>query len=194
MTSVVPIISYENANSQKLDILKDNEGKTGIYRWTNILSKKSYVDSAINLFLRFKNYYNISYLEKEVCKNNSLIYKALLKYRYSKFKLDIIEYCPSSILIKREQYYIDILKPEYNILNIAGSLLGFKHSKVSTKFMSAIKLGHKRTEETKLKILIGSKQAQYVSVINNYTLEKKEFLSIRKAAIYIYRYASFLFS
>ena len=96
-------------------------------------------------------------MEKEICNNNSLIYKAILKYGYSKFKLDILEYCLSSILIKREQYYLDNLKLEYNIFNIAGSLLGFKHSKVSTEFMSAIKLGHKRTEETILKILIGSK-------------------------------------
>ena len=28
----------------------------------------------------------------------------------------------------REQYYLDCLKPEYNILKIAGSSLGFKHS------------------------------------------------------------------
>lgn len=31
-------------------------------------------------------------------------------------------------LIKREQHYIDLLKPKYNILKIAGSRLGAKHS------------------------------------------------------------------
>jgi NUMOD1 domain len=31
-------------------------------------------------------------------------------------------------LIKREQYYLDILKCEYNILKIAGSRLGSKYS------------------------------------------------------------------
>lgn len=53
--------------------------------------------------------------------------KALLKYGYSNFQLDILEYCEGSNLIEREQYYLDLLKPEYNILLIAGSSLGFKH-------------------------------------------------------------------
>jgi len=33
-------------------------------------------------------------------------------------------------LIEREQYYIDLLNPEYNILKIAGSRLGVKHTLV----------------------------------------------------------------
>ena len=46
--------------------------------------------------------------------------RALLKYGYSKFKLEILEYCKISNLIEREQYYLDNLKPEYNILLKAG--------------------------------------------------------------------------
>ena len=56
------------------------------------------------------------------------IYKALIKYGHSNFTLEILEYCDKSEVISREQYYIDLLKPEYNILPTAGSLLGFKHS------------------------------------------------------------------
>jgi group I intron endonuclease len=51
-----------------------------------------------------------------------------LKYGYSNFSLDILEYCEPSVLIKREQYYLDTLKPEYNILKKAGSSFGYKHS------------------------------------------------------------------
>ena len=61
-------------------------------------------------------------------KESSLITRALLKYGYSGFCLYILEYCEPSILLEREQYYIDTLNPEYNILKIAGSSLGFKHS------------------------------------------------------------------
>lgn len=57
-----------------------------------------------------------------------LIHKSLLKYGYSNFSVEILEYCDPSEAILREQYYIDLLNPEYNILKIAGSLLGFKHS------------------------------------------------------------------
>jgi len=43
-----------------------------------------------------------------------MIYKALLKYGYSSFKLDIIEYCKPDIIIEREQYYLDYLN--HNII------------------------------------------------------------------------------
>jgi group I intron endonuclease len=56
------------------------------------------------------------------------IYKAILKYGYGNFKLEILEYCDKNIVLLREQYYIDLLKPEYNILNQAGSTLGYKHT------------------------------------------------------------------
>jgi group I intron endonuclease len=56
------------------------------------------------------------------------IYKAILKYGYSYFCLDILEYSEPNILISREQYYIDLLKPKYNILKITGSNLGYKHT------------------------------------------------------------------
>ena len=39
-----------------------------------------------------------------------------------------MEYCDPTAAIKREQYYLDLQKPEYNILPTAGSLLGYKHS------------------------------------------------------------------
>lgn len=60
-----------------------------------------------------------------------LIYKSLLKYGYSNFKLEILEYCDLSDVIKREQYYINNLNPEYNILKLAGSSLRYKHDEIS---------------------------------------------------------------
>ena len=57
-----------------------------------------------------------------------IINKSLLKNGYSNFRLEILEYCAPEECIKREQFYIDTLKPEYNILKIAGSSLGHKHT------------------------------------------------------------------
>lgn len=56
------------------------------------------------------------------------IYNAIIKYGYTNFKLEILEYCNPDIVLLREQYYIDLLKPEYNILSIAGSTFGYKHT------------------------------------------------------------------
>ena len=58
-----------------------------------------------------------------------IIYKALLTHGFENFTLEILEYCGPSELLKREQYYLDILNPEYNILKTAGSRLGAKHTK-----------------------------------------------------------------
>jgi group I intron endonuclease len=74
------------------------------------------------------NYFSKRFLERELLRNKSRISNSLLKYGYTNFSLDILEYCKSSLLIIREQYYLDLLEPEYNILKIANSRLGIKHS------------------------------------------------------------------
>ena len=83
---------------------------------------------------------------------DGLIARALLKYGYSNFKLEILEYCLPEDVIKREQYYMDILQPEYNILRVAGSSFGYKHSDEARSKMSTTKQGLKRSDETRTKI------------------------------------------
>ena len=43
------------------------------------------------------------------------------------FSLEILEYCDRSEAVIREQYYLYLLKPNYNLLKTAGSVLGYKH-------------------------------------------------------------------
>ena len=121
--SFTPVAIYENVQVQKTLILK-NKNKVGVYRWINKINNKSYVGSSINLGKRFHVYFST----KRLINSNMIIYKSVLKYGYSKFKLEILEYCESDIVNKREQYFIDILKPEYNILTTVGSSFGYKHS------------------------------------------------------------------
>lgn len=146
--SVFSSVSYSNADTQKESVLNDNKGKAGVYRWTNKDSGKIYVGSSVDLYRRFTNYYNIKYITRTA--KSSLICRALLKYGYSKFELDILEYCETENVITREQYYIDLLKPEYNILQVAGSLFGYKHTAETLAKMSEIALN--RSDETKAKL------------------------------------------
>lgn len=78
--------------------------------------------------------------------HNTAIHNALLKYGYSNFTLDILEYCEGVDPVLREQFYFDKLKPEYNILQQAGSSLGFKHSEKTLKFF---KNNREVSEETR---------------------------------------------
>ena len=130
-------IIYINSLLNKSNILKENKDKSGIYRWVSLISNKSYIGSSTNITKRLRRYYNINYLNSKIIKDNSLIYRALLNQGYSNFNLEILEYCNLESLINREQYYIDLLKPEYNICKRAGSMLGFKHSvKTRLKFIN----------------------------------------------------------
>lgn len=108
----------------KKTIYKDNIRMSGIYRWVNMVNGETYIGSAVDLTERLRDYLNPRWLKKEVLKHNSIIYRALLKYGYDKFRLEILEYCDKSLVIEREQYYIDKYQPTYNICKIAGSSLG----------------------------------------------------------------------
>jgi GIY-YIG catalytic domain len=151
--SIVPVFTYLNADSDKLSIINDNKGKSpsggfilplggksGIYQWVHKKTGKSYVGSAQDIGRRLRLYYIINHLTKN---SGMYINRVLLKDGYASFSLYVLEYCDEKNLIKREQYYLDTLKPEYNILKIAGSPLGYKHTKESLVKMSISKAGEK---------------------------------------------------
>lgn len=76
-------VKYTNADTDKLRILTENTGKSGIYVWTNLKNGKRYVGSSSNLKNRFRSYYNINRLMNEY----GIISRALLSYGYSNFSL-----------------------------------------------------------------------------------------------------------
>lgn len=137
--TITSSIIYNNIDTEKVYILKNNKGKSGIYRWTNLINLKSYIGSSNDLTKRFRVYYS----KNSLSYSNMVIYKAIIKYGYINFKLEILEYCPSCILLKREQYYIDKFKPEYNILKIAGSSYGFKHKAETLEIFKTRKISGK---------------------------------------------------
>jgi group I intron endonuclease len=113
---VIPVITYSNTERDKSIIYKENKNKSGIYRWTNLVTGESYVGSSLSLTKRFRDYY-----KKET--KRLVIYNAIHKHGHHNFSLDILEYCSPDIAIKREQHYINLLKPEYNILKWLVHLL-----------------------------------------------------------------------
>ena len=166
-----PVKKYENMDTQKLQILEENKVKSGVYLIRNLNNKKFYVGSSLDLRRRFKEYFNISHL----LRNNRLpICAALSKYGYSQFSVEIIEYCDISILLEREQYYLDLLKPQYNILKIAGSFKGFLHSEITKNKLSAIFKGNVNSQN--------QPNAIPVIVLDLETGKTTQYASARKAA------------
>lgn len=135
----VPIMIYSNAETDKIKILSENKGLSGVYMFTHNQSGKIYIDSAVDLSKRLNNYFKKAYLERN---KTMYIYNALLVHGYSAFTLTILENLDISnlskenaknLILEREQYYLDVIFSEnepntYNILKIAGSSLGYKHT------------------------------------------------------------------
>jgi len=158
-TPSIPCRTYEDFSVQREEILKDNKDKSGIYRFINKVTGKSYIGSAVNLSDRLWDYSSPNFLKCQLKQGKSVVYASMLKNGYGNFKLEILEYCELSLLIEREQYYIDLFNPEYNILKIAGSLLGFRHSEETKAKMSTDRqddkhplFGKSHSENTKAKI------------------------------------------
>lgn len=163
--NIIPVKSYNNLNNYKSSIYRENYKKSGVYRLTNLINNKSYIGSSINLSIRLSDYYSIDRFRRIRNKGRSLIGNAILKYGISNFNLDILEYCESDVvIIKREQYYLDLLRPKYNILKVAGSTFGHKLSEETRINMSIRNKGNKNpmygkhhTDETKLNMSINNK-------------------------------------
>lgn len=138
-----PVKTYcdlHQLNTQ-LQILKENKFKSGIYCIYNNLNNKFYIGSAITnrINMRFRNH----------CihgTGSSLLKKAIDKYGLSNFSFYIIEYYPGFVhkenlqkahlnLLNRETYYLNLLKPSYNILTSTFSSLNYKHNEETIQKM-----------------------------------------------------------
>jgi group I intron endonuclease len=195
-------------------IFNDNK-KAGIYMFTNKLNNKQYIGSAIDLNKRISAYFQKAYLNHHRYKKY-LIVKAINKYGIDNFYIYILEYTDNNRfnLIKREQYWIDNIKPEYNILRVAGCTLGYKHTEeaklkiflkklgkkldldVKRRISSSLKIsklvGHKHTLKTKLKLSIIASNRKFdpnkglsISIKDINTGIIKVYKSVREAAKYL---------
>jgi hypothetical protein len=78
--STFPVAIYIYPLKQNRDIFKQNK-KSGIYRWTNKLSGKTYVGSAIDLTRRFRSYFSLVF-----CFFLVIYYKLLEKKKINYYK------------------------------------------------------------------------------------------------------------
>jgi len=130
------------------------------------------------------------------------IYKALLKYGYAGFRLEILDYCSTEKLIQKEQFYFDKYNPEYNLLKIAGSPLGYRHSEAAKKLIGIASKNRKVSESTRdikreallgkaldkehlEKMRLSNTLRQSVLLTNTETGEIQEFSSMTDAGVYL---------
>jgi hypothetical protein len=123
----------------ELRALKNQGLRAGVYIFRNKVNLKCYVGSSVHLYTRIADYYYNNDNHGNPCggigtpgrgKISPIISRALTKYNHSNFKLRVflVSSADSKFILFMEQLVIDILQPEYNILLIAGSPFGYKHS------------------------------------------------------------------
>jgi group I intron endonuclease len=83
----------------------------GIYRIKNIINGKSYYGSSKNIEKRWKSHINGLNKNSHI---NSLLQRSWNKYGSDNFIFEVIEECEESLLLEREQHYLNF-GPEYNI-------------------------------------------------------------------------------
>lgn len=178
-SDIKPATTYYDTDKDKIKILSDNRNKTGVYRWTNKINGNTYIGSSVNLSVRMYTYYSL----RSLAKSNRPIDRALLKYGFSNFTLDILEYTDINNVLDKEQYYMDLYKPTYNIVEKAGSTLGYKHTQESLDKMRDFIL----SDEVRAIKALSTKNAtaaRSISILveNIITKVKHEYSSLTEAA------------
>jgi group I intron endonuclease len=145
----VPVKVYNNMLTQKDMIFNDFKRQSGIYLLHNLVNGKQYVGSAKDLKKRLYSYYSPLKLM-----DNRYVSRSILKYGHDNFYVIIVEIITKDehlkkSLLGREQYYLDILKPQLNLSPTAGSNLGYKYSEETRRMWSQLRMGKKLSEETK---------------------------------------------
>lgn len=127
------------------------EGKynySAIYCLKNTIDSKCYVGSAKKLNYRLWNH------KHKLIKGthaNKHLQNFVNKYGIDTIYFEILEKSDSNI-IEREQYWIDTLKPSFNILPIAGSSAGINLTEEHKSKISHGRKGILHTKDTKIRI------------------------------------------
>ena len=124
------------------------KGIFGIYQIE--LNNKIYIGSTTS---SFKSRWSQHLSDFKKGRNSPHMQNAYNKYGDSTLKFSILKIVKrKEDCIPREQYYIDTLKPQYNICQIAGSCLGVVHTEETKRKMSEANKGKIISEETKRKM------------------------------------------
>jgi len=113
--------------------------KAGVYGFQNIKTGEIlYIGSAVNLWTRLLQHITGR-------KSNKILQQAFAKYGLAQFRFLVFEFIPlegastattKATLLAAEQLYLDSFNPRYNILKVAGSLLGYSHTPETLAKMS----------------------------------------------------------
>lgn len=125
---------------------------SGIYRIRNTLTGDLYVGSSVDV--KSRSLKHLSHLRRGLHRNAHL-QAAFAKYGEASFVFEMLEAVLPANLLTREQWHIDQVRPAYNICQVAGNTLGYRHTADGKAKMSVANMGNQRragkahTQQTK---------------------------------------------
>jgi group I intron endonuclease len=156
--------------------------KSGVYQITNKADGKKYVGSSSDIDRRRDRHFSRA---KSGTHENKKLQNAFNEHGQDSFIFSVLEYCDESLLIQREQFYIDALRPEYNLSPTAGCTKGVKLSQATKNKLSASHMGKKHTQEAREKMSIARMGNTYaLGSRHKHTQEHKNKISIARRAYY----------
>lgn len=160
-----PVLEIDNLHLTDLlrAALLPLNGVCGIYCIICTVTGAMYIGSAVDLSKRLSEHLFYS------GKSNDHLQKALSLYGLGSFKIQILEFCESTlgVLEDREQFYLNWLFSQpaelrYNFCPEVSTRLGTKHTEGAKQKISAanyIFTGRTLSEETKLKMSVSRESA-----------------------------------
>ena len=134
----------------------------GIYQLKNTVNGKIYIGQAQSILKRFNEHRRNR--NGHLIYRDTYLYRAIKKYGWDKFEISVLEKVDDfDFLNEREIFWINDLKPEYNMKEGGGCARGWNHTEESKRKMSETKskmylgesnpfFGKNHSEETKEKI------------------------------------------
>jgi len=96
--------------------------------------------------------------------------------------LEILENTDKNNVLEKEQYYMDLFKPQYNIVETAGSTLGYKHTQESLEKMRDFILSDEVIDRKALSTENATAARRISIVVENIkTKVKQEYYSLTEA-------------
>jgi len=136
---------YFSPHTDKLVISLENLNQAGVYALICMETNKVYIGSSIKLGARLLDYMQPAYLGS---RPNSPLIRAIIKYGYINFCFTVLETCKPYEVLEREQYWLDLISPEYNLSPTAGSTLGVALSEETKAKIGAARKGQTHSLET----------------------------------------------
>ena len=114
---------------------------SGVYCIRNVFNGMEYIGSSIDIPRRIKEH---RYLLSRCRHYNPRLQSDWIKFGEVGFVFDILVYCEPNDCVRKEQEWIDSIRPQYNMLDVVEGIdRGWKHSAATKALISRAKMGNR---------------------------------------------------